>query len=413
VQTHRENFSASGGSIWHERIYSPSKYGLSMTPPTICDGRFANEAVAFSPDGGDLVRYRKAQPFPASGERLRYAAGVGHTIFQWQGVRIAPFICYALRFPELCRPAARAPGRGRRQDRVASAAAWWGATRAVSGRCPDALPSSPEESRRQAASGVHTAKRRGRGRPARHFRLTDAGRMPAALKVGALVRWSRQAIVEWIAPAFEYLDYLLPNDEQVLALTGSKDLADGAAKLLERGVGCVAATRGAEGAIVVDGDGVQEVSAFEVDVVDSTGCGDSFSAGFLRGLALGRSRREAAVLGCATAAHAVQEVERDRHRELSAGHGEHVRRIVHDLVEGDEGKAKRHELNDWPEPDHGGADAHPGKSVFADRRVDDALGTKTLEQTLAHFVSALIFSHLFSHQKNVWIALEFFIAPGT
>ena len=72
------------------------------------DGRLANESVAFSPDGVELVRYRKAQPFTASGEHLHYAAGAGHRIFQWQGVRVAPFICYDLRFPELFRPAARA-----------------------------------------------------------------------------------------------------------------------------------------------------------------------------------------------------------------------------------------------------------------------------------------------------------------
>ena len=42
--------------------------------------------------------------------------------------------------------------------------------------------------------------------------------------------------------------------------------------------------------------------AFAIDVVDTTGCGDAFSAGFLRGLALGRAVRDAAVLGCAAAA---------------------------------------------------------------------------------------------------------------
>jgi sugar/nucleoside kinase (ribokinase family) len=36
--------------------------------------------------------------------------------------------------------------------------------------------------------------------------------------------------------------------------------------------------------------------------VDTTGCGDAFSAGFLRGLSLGRDLRGAAELGCATAA---------------------------------------------------------------------------------------------------------------
>jgi sugar/nucleoside kinase (ribokinase family) len=48
------------------------------------------------------------------------------------------------------------------------------------------------------------------------------------------------------------------------------------------------------------------VPAFDIEVVDTTGCGDAFSAGFLRGLALGRDRRAAATLGCATAALVAQ-----------------------------------------------------------------------------------------------------------
>src|SRR6202000_2754977 len=76
------------------------------------------------------------------------------------------------------------------------------------------------------------------------------------------------AILDWIAPAFAHLDYLLPNDEQVLALTGADDLAAGCRALCERGVGCVAATRGAEGALIVAPDGERGVPAFAVDVVD-------------------------------------------------------------------------------------------------------------------------------------------------
>jgi sugar/nucleoside kinase (ribokinase family) len=113
-------------------------------------------------------------------------------------------------------------------------------------------------------------------------------------------------IVEWIAPAFAELDYLLPNDEQVLGLTGEDDLASGSRALIRSGVGCVVATQGADGALIVDEEGSEEVPAFEVDVVDTTGCGDAFSAGFLRGLSLGRSRAEAAQLGCAAAAMVAQ-----------------------------------------------------------------------------------------------------------
>jgi sugar/nucleoside kinase (ribokinase family) len=109
-------------------------------------------------------------------------------------------------------------------------------------------------------------------------------------------------LLEWIAPAFEELDYLLPNDEQVLGFTGEPELVDACRALVERGVGCVVATCGPEGALIVDAEGAERVPAFAIEVVDTTGCGDAFSAGFLRGLSLDRERRAAAELGCATAA---------------------------------------------------------------------------------------------------------------
>jgi sugar/nucleoside kinase (ribokinase family) len=108
-------------------------------------------------------------------------------------------------------------------------------------------------------------------------------------------------LVDWVAPIFGQLDYLLPNDEQVLGLTGAASVEAGCAALVGRGVGCVAATVGAEGAVLATGDRIDRVPAFAVDVVDTSGCGDAFSAGFLRGLSLGRPPHDAAVLGCAVA----------------------------------------------------------------------------------------------------------------
>jgi sugar/nucleoside kinase (ribokinase family) len=110
-----------------------------------------------------------------------------------------------------------------------------------------------------------------------------------------------EGLIDWIAAALGELDWLLPNDEQVLALTGADDLEAGCRTLLERGVGGVAATRGADGALIVEADGATAVPAFDVEVVDTTGCGDAFSAGFLRGLALGSDPERAARLGCAAA----------------------------------------------------------------------------------------------------------------
>ena len=113
-------------------------------------------------------------------------------------------------------------------------------------------------------------------------------------------------LLAWIADCLPHTDYLLPNDEQVLGFTGATDLAEGARALLDHGVGCVAATAGAQGAVIVTKDETVEVPAYGIEVVDTTGCGDAFSAGFLRGLSLDLDLREAGLLGCATAAQVAQ-----------------------------------------------------------------------------------------------------------
>jgi sugar/nucleoside kinase (ribokinase family) len=121
-------------------------------------------------------------------------------------------------------------------------------------------------------------------------------------------------MLEWVEAALPYTDYFLPNDEQLLGLTGAPSLEDAARAIVGKGAGCVAVTRGSEGALVVTAAEAIAVPAFEVEVVDTTGCGDAFSAGFLRGLAAGKSLDAAAVLGSATAALVAQ--------GLTTSHGE-------------------------------------------------------------------------------------------
>ncbi|MGY6018993.1 carbohydrate kinase family protein [Streptomyces spinosirectus] len=125
-----------------------------------------------------------------------------------------------------------------------------------------------------------------------------------------------------IEPLLPYVDFLLPNDDQVLGFSEEQDLVTGAKKFLAAGAGLVAVTRGGDGALLVTADGTETVPAFDVDVVDTTGCGDAFSAGFLRGISLGRTPREAAILGCAAAALVA--------RGLGSDHGDF------DLPEADE-----------------------------------------------------------------------------
>ncbi|WP_406444056.1 carbohydrate kinase family protein [Streptomyces sp. NBC_00631] len=111
---------------------------------------------------------------------------------------------------------------------------------------------------------------------------------------------------EQIAAALPYVDHLLPNDDQVLGFSGEDDLVAGAKKLVGAGAGLVAVTRGGDGALLVTAEGAEPVPAFEIDVVDTTGCGDAFSAGFVYGVGLGRTPYDSAVLGNAVAALVAQ-----------------------------------------------------------------------------------------------------------
>ncbi len=78
--------------------------GFARTEP---NGRVANVATFFDETGREIVRYTKTHPFNVAGEGLHYAAGDGPVVFEWQGIKIAPIICYDLRFPELFRLATK------------------------------------------------------------------------------------------------------------------------------------------------------------------------------------------------------------------------------------------------------------------------------------------------------------------
>jgi predicted amidohydrolase len=67
------------------------------------DGRGHNESVFLDPEGSIAARYTKMQPFSLGGETQHYQAGDKPVIFEFGGFRIAPFVCYDLRFPELFR----------------------------------------------------------------------------------------------------------------------------------------------------------------------------------------------------------------------------------------------------------------------------------------------------------------------
>jgi len=78
--------------------------GLVITGP---DQRGRNQAVVYQPDGTEITRYTKLHPYTPGKEAQHYTAGDEIVSFDWTGTRVAPFVCYDLRFPEIFRRAAR------------------------------------------------------------------------------------------------------------------------------------------------------------------------------------------------------------------------------------------------------------------------------------------------------------------
>jgi ribokinase len=81
---------------------------------------------------------------------------------------------------------------------------------------------------------------------------------------------------------------MMPNSGELELLTGESDYCRGAKFLLEKGVKIVAVKLGAKGCYVTDGKESHVVKPFKVRVVDTTGAGDAFCAGFLYGLIKGK-----------------------------------------------------------------------------------------------------------------------------
>jgi sugar/nucleoside kinase (ribokinase family) len=88
-----------------------------------------------------------------------------------------------------------------------------------------------------------------------------------------------------VEPLLPHIDYFMPSIEEAAAMSGTSSKEDAADFFLSRGVRCCVFTLGADGAYYANGDGTRfRRPAFAIDVVDTTGCGDAFDAGFIAAL---------------------------------------------------------------------------------------------------------------------------------
>ncbi len=112
-----------------------------------------------------------------------------------------------------------------------------------------------------------------------------------------------------LSGVIKHVDYFLPNETELAALTGSTDVDENISALLACGVKCAVVKRGGKGCVLACGDERHEISACSVaKVVDTTGAGDSFAAGFLFALSEGWSLVECAKFASATASCSVDTV---------------------------------------------------------------------------------------------------------
>jgi ribokinase len=122
--------------------------------------------------------------------------------------------------------------------------------------------------------------------------------LPEKVKVsfdpGAL--YARMGLVK-LRPIIEKTFVMMPNAGEIGLLTGKSDYRAGARLLIDEGVEVLAVKLGSKGCYVTGGHEGSMVEPFKVKVVDTTGAGDAFDAGFIYGLLSGKNINEAGKLG--------------------------------------------------------------------------------------------------------------------
>ncbi len=104
------------------------------------------------------------------------------------------------------------------------------------------------------------------------------------------------------------VDIVFANEHELRSLYETADF-DSAAKALRGDAKLAVVTRSEKGCVVVTRDGIEAVQAMPIDkVVDVTGAGDLFAAGFLVGHSHGKDHRTSARLGALAAAEVIQHI---------------------------------------------------------------------------------------------------------
>jgi sugar/nucleoside kinase (ribokinase family) len=139
-----------------------------------------------------------------------------------------------------------------------------------------------------------------------HNLLPDIPRLFATAQANGLttsVDTNYDPAEQWdndLAQVFEHTDIFLPNQTELCAIAGQAEVRSALNTLSQR-IPLIAVKLGPDGAMAQRGREIIRAEALPITVVDSTGAGDSFDAGFiygyLAGWELARSLRMACVCG--------------------------------------------------------------------------------------------------------------------
>lgn len=102
--------------------------------------------------------------------------------------------------------------------------------------------------------------------------------------------------LQLLKEALQYTDYFLPSIEEAKMLTGQKTLEDIAKFLMDKGVKNVGLKMGGDGSFIYNEKEKHRFPALNLDVVDTTGCGDAYAAGFIAGIVKGFSFEKCGML---------------------------------------------------------------------------------------------------------------------
>lgn len=114
--------------------------------------------------------------------------------------------------------------------------------------------------------------------------------------------------LEYLGVVLEHTDYLLVNLPEAMTLSGCDSKEAAIAKLLEAGAKNLILTEGKNGAGCYSKDGCITAPSFPVKAVDTTGAGDTFTAGLLHAMSQDMPIEQALRYAAACAATAVQAV---------------------------------------------------------------------------------------------------------